>query len=33
MKRTGRRGKPIYENEKDWPLEVSPEMKMKGTGC
>ena len=23
------RGKPRYENEKDWPLEVSPDMKMK----
>ena len=33
MERTGRRGKPRYENEKDWLLEVSPDMKMKKTGC
>ena len=26
------RGKPRYENEENWPLEVSPDMKMKRTG-
>ena len=24
------RGKPRYENEENWPLEVSPDMKIRG---